>query len=84
MSFEYNVYNFSSTNGDGIYYQTHRRTQNSQEYCTPNRRPTAHAKRQLQDPTIHHDLKVSLEDIYKGCIKNMRVTRFVECILKTR
>uniref|UniRef100_A0AC34F5C3 Chaperone DnaJ C-terminal domain-containing protein n=1 Tax=Panagrolaimus sp. ES5 TaxID=591445 RepID=A0AC34F5C3_9BILA len=38
-------------------------------------RPKATAKRQLQDPTIQYDLKVSLEDMYKGCVKNMKVTR---------
>lgn len=29
-----------------------------------------------QDPTVQHELAVSLEDIYKGCTKKMKITRF--------
>uniref|UniRef100_A0AC34R6K6 J domain-containing protein n=1 Tax=Panagrolaimus sp. JU765 TaxID=591449 RepID=A0AC34R6K6_9BILA len=34
-------------------------------------------RRQRQDPTVQHELPVSLEDIYKGCTKKMRITRKV-------
>lgn len=37
-----------------------------------------HGRRaQRQDPTVQHELPVSLEDIYKGCTKKMRITRKV-------
>ncbi|VDM40520.1 unnamed protein product [Toxocara canis] len=36
-----------------------------------------HARRQRQDPTVQHDVLVSLEDIYKGCTKRMKITRKV-------
>ncbi|KAE9555749.1 hypothetical protein FO519_000963 [Halicephalobus sp. NKZ332] len=32
---------------------------------------------QRQDPTVQHELPVSLEDIHKGCTKKMRITRKV-------
>ncbi|CAJ0931939.1 unnamed protein product, partial [Mesorhabditis belari] len=34
-------------------------------------------RRQRQDPTVVHELAVSLEDIYKGCVKKMKITRKV-------
>jgi DnaJ-class molecular chaperone len=34
-----------------------------------------HARRQKQDPTVQHDLPVSLEDICNGCTKKMKITR---------
>lgn len=36
-----------------------------------------HSRRQRQDPTVQHELQVSLEDIYKGCTKKMKITRKV-------
>lgn len=36
-----------------------------------------HTRRQRQDPVVHHELLVSLEDIYKGCTKKMKITRHV-------
>uniref|UniRef100_A0A0R3RYY0 DnaJ homolog subfamily B member 13 n=1 Tax=Elaeophora elaphi TaxID=1147741 RepID=A0A0R3RYY0_9BILA len=36
-----------------------------------------HARRQRQDPVVQHELLVSLEDIYKGCTKKMKITRKV-------
>lgn len=36
-----------------------------------------HTRRQRQDPTVQHDVLVSLEDIYKGCTKKMKITRHV-------
>ena len=30
-----------------------------------------------QDPPVHHDLKVALEDIFKGCTKKMKISRKV-------
>jgi DnaJ-class molecular chaperone len=35
------------------------------------------AQRQQQDPAIEHDLYVSLEDINKGCVKKMKISRNV-------
>ncbi|KAI1726769.1 dnaJ domain-containing protein [Ditylenchus destructor] len=32
-------------------------------------------RRQKQDPPVHHDLPVSLEDICTGCTKKMKITR---------
>lgn len=32
-------------------------------------------RRQKQDPTVQHDLPVSLEDICTGCTKKMKITR---------
>lgn len=32
-------------------------------------------RRQKQDPTVQHDLPVSLEDICNGCTKKMKITR---------
>lgn len=32
-------------------------------------------KRQIQDPPIEHDLYVSLEEIDKGCVKKMKISR---------
>jgi DnaJ family protein B protein 5 len=34
-------------------------------------------RRARQDPTVEHELLVSLEDIYKGCTKKMKITRKV-------
>ncbi|MCP9261232.1 DnaJ subfamily B member 4 [Dirofilaria immitis] len=36
-----------------------------------------HPRRQRQDPVVQHELLVSLEDIYKGCTKKMKITRKV-------
>ncbi|XP_055385687.1 dnaJ protein homolog 1 [Condylostylus longicornis] len=36
---------------------------------SPNR------KRQVQDPPIEHDLYVSLEEVDKGCVKKMKISR---------
>ena len=36
-----------------------------------------HRRQPRQDPTVQHDLAVSLEDIYKGCVKKMKITRYV-------
>jgi len=30
---------------------------------------------QKQDPTVTHDLLVTLEDLFKGCVKKMKITR---------
>ncbi|VDN03215.1 unnamed protein product [Thelazia callipaeda] len=38
-----------------------------------------HSRRQRQDPVVQHELLVSLEDIYKGCTKKMKITRRVLC-----
>ncbi|KHN83283.1 DnaJ -like protein subfamily B member 4 [Toxocara canis] len=51
-------------------------------YDLPRRMPFGmggggHARRQRQDPTVQHDVLVSLEDIYKGCTKRMKITRKV-------
>uniref|UniRef100_A0A914Y8J0 Chaperone DnaJ C-terminal domain-containing protein n=1 Tax=Panagrolaimus superbus TaxID=310955 RepID=A0A914Y8J0_9BILA len=82
MSFSYT--RISRDNGPGgIFMETfsHRRTSNTnaetfqEENFNRSSRPTATAKRQLQDPIVQYDLKVSLEEIYKGCVKNIRVTR---------
>jgi len=35
----------------------------------------SNARRQKQDPTVQHDLPVTLEDICKGCTKKMKITR---------
>ncbi|CAG0882548.1 unnamed protein product [Darwinula stevensoni] len=35
------------------------------------------AKPKSQDPPIEHDLYVALEDIYKGCVKKMKISRKV-------
>ncbi|VDN59879.1 unnamed protein product [Dracunculus medinensis] len=40
-----------------------------------------HTRRQRQDPVVHHELLVSLEDIYKGCTKKMKITRHVVFLL---
>ncbi|NP_001306716.1 dnaJ protein homolog 1 [Bactrocera neohumeralis] len=32
-------------------------------------------KRQIQDPPIEHDLYVSLEEVDKGCVKKMKISR---------
>lgn len=40
-------------------------------------RPSAGPQRKRQDPPVTHDLFVSLEDIYKGCTKKMKITRKV-------
>ncbi|XP_022101740.1 dnaJ homolog subfamily B member 5-like [Acanthaster planci] len=37
--------------------------------------PQRGAKR--QDPSVHHDLRVSLEDINTGCVKKMKISRQV-------
>ncbi|GMS83614.1 hypothetical protein PENTCL1PPCAC_5789, partial [Pristionchus entomophagus] len=34
-------------------------------------------RRQRQDPTVNHELSVTLEDVYKGCTKKMKITRKV-------
>ncbi|GMT14298.1 hypothetical protein PFISCL1PPCAC_5595, partial [Pristionchus fissidentatus] len=34
-------------------------------------------QRKRQDPTVQHELAVSLEDIHKGCTKKMKITRKV-------
>uniref|UniRef100_A0A0N5AZG4 J domain-containing protein n=1 Tax=Syphacia muris TaxID=451379 RepID=A0A0N5AZG4_9BILA len=36
-----------------------------------------HGRKQRQDPTVIHELPVSLEDIYRGCVKRMKITRKV-------
>lgn len=38
-------------------------------------------RKRQQDPTVQHELLVPLEDIYKGCVKKMRITRLVLFIL---
>ncbi|VDM38975.1 unnamed protein product [Toxocara canis] len=35
---------------------------------------TSHQK---QDPPVHHDVSISLEDVYKGCVKKMKITKKV-------
>lgn len=42
----------------------------SQSFNTPPNR-----KRQQQDPPIEHDLYVSLEEVDKGCVKKMKISR---------
>jgi DnaJ-class molecular chaperone len=32
-------------------------------------------RRMKQDPTVTHDLPVTLEDICKGCTKKLKITR---------
>ncbi|XP_033112028.1 dnaJ homolog subfamily B member 4-like [Anneissia japonica] len=44
-------------------------------HTTTSRGGSIHKKK--QDPAIHHDLKVSLEDIYRGCTKKMKISRKV-------
>ncbi|XP_028661580.1 dnaJ homolog subfamily B member 5 isoform X1 [Erpetoichthys calabaricus] len=41
------------------------------------RHPTesVHSRRKVQDPTVIHELRVSLEEIYHGCTKRMKITR---------
>lgn len=39
--------------------------------------PSPNRKRGQQDPPIEHDLYVSLEDIDKGCMKKMKISRMV-------
>lgn len=34
-----------------------------------------HVRRQKQDPTVQHELPVSLEDICIGCTKKMKITK---------
>ncbi|XP_029437428.1 dnaJ homolog subfamily B member 5 isoform X2 [Rhinatrema bivittatum] len=34
-----------------------------------------HSRRKVQDPPVIHELKVSLEEIYHGCTKRMKITR---------
>lgn len=34
-------------------------------------------RRQKQDPTVQHELPVSLEDICNGCTKKMKITRLL-------
>lgn len=34
-----------------------------------------HTRRKVQDPPVIHELKVSLEEIYRGCTKRMKITR---------
>ncbi|KAM8962297.1 dnaJ homolog subfamily B member 5 [Pelodytes ibericus] len=34
-----------------------------------------HSRRKVQDPPVVHELKVSLEEIYQGCTKRMKITR---------
>ncbi|KAG8430152.1 hypothetical protein GDO86_018377 [Hymenochirus boettgeri] len=34
-----------------------------------------HPRRKVQDPPVVHELKVSLEEIYQGCTKRMKITR---------
>lgn len=34
-----------------------------------------HNRRKVQDPPVIHELKVSLEEIYHGCTKRMKITR---------
>ena len=41
----------------------------------PGQHPRTHRKR--QDAPVIHDLKVSLEDIFKGCTKKMKISRRV-------
>uniref|UniRef100_A0A1A9ZR68 J domain-containing protein n=1 Tax=Glossina pallidipes TaxID=7398 RepID=A0A1A9ZR68_GLOPL len=40
---------------------------------SPNSKPNR--RRQQQDPPIEYDLYVSLEEIDKGCVKNMKISR---------
>ncbi|XP_078733124.1 dnaJ homolog subfamily B member 4-like [Lampetra fluviatilis] len=35
----------------------------------------SHHRRRTQDPPVVHELQVSLEDIYRGCTKRMRISR---------
>ncbi|XP_078075609.1 dnaJ homolog subfamily B member 5 [Mustelus asterias] len=34
-----------------------------------------HTRRKIQDPPVIHELRVSLEEIYHGCTKRMKITR---------
>lgn len=34
-----------------------------------------HGMGKRKDATVQHDLPVSLEDIYKGCTKKMKITK---------
>ncbi|XP_055489385.1 dnaJ homolog subfamily B member 5 isoform X1 [Leucoraja erinacea] len=36
---------------------------------------TLHTRRKVQDPPVIHELRVSLEEIYHGCTKRMKITR---------
>lgn len=47
----------------------------SQSFNIHNQSPNR--KRNQQDPPIEHDLYVSLEDIDKGCVKKMKISRMV-------
>lgn len=47
------------------------RSQSFNMHQSPNR------KARQQDPPIEHDLYVSLEDIDKGCVKKMKISRMV-------
>lgn len=47
----------------------------SQSFNIHNQSPNR--KRSQQDPPIEHDLYVSLEDIDKGCVKKMKISRMV-------
>ena len=42
-----------------------------------HQRRTSHGGGKRQDAPVHHDLKVSLEDILKGCTKKMKISRRV-------
>ncbi|XP_072025716.1 dnaJ homolog subfamily B member 4-like [Amphiura filiformis] len=43
----------------------------------PGHQPRQANRRKRQDAPVHHDLKVSLEDIFKGCTKKMKISRRV-------
>uniref|UniRef100_A0AC35GIC9 Chaperone DnaJ C-terminal domain-containing protein n=1 Tax=Panagrolaimus sp. PS1159 TaxID=55785 RepID=A0AC35GIC9_9BILA len=80
MSYSYTHITSNSNNGGGVYFRTftHRAENNCTETSScssSSSRQKVYAKRQLQDPTIQYDLKISLEDIYKGCVKNMKITK---------
>lgn len=34
-----------------------------------------HSRRKVQDPPVVHELRVSLEEIFHGCTKRMKITR---------
>ncbi|XP_006010990.1 dnaJ homolog subfamily B member 5 [Latimeria chalumnae] len=36
---------------------------------------SSHIRRKVQDPPVVHELKISLEEIYHGCTKRMKITR---------
>ncbi|XP_041475711.1 dnaJ homolog subfamily B member 1-like [Lytechinus variegatus] len=37
----------------------------------------SNSQRKRQDPPVHHDLRVTLEDIFRGCTKKMKINRRV-------